>query len=239
VSRDKRAGLAWLRRQFDVDVVLVDDALQTPGLPVDRHLVLLDWERPLGNGWLLPAGRLREPPAALGRAAALLFTRCAGAALPQHAAWSGLAAGGRVFTATEEFAALQTLPGIGVEPASLRGLGVALACGLGRPQAFERLARRLGGEHGFDVRRSVRVGDHAPIEPALRKLLGRLPGLGCSRVLVTRKDALRLAPGPEWDEPLLVLEQRLVVGDLARLVAVLLPSAHSSAKLANSTRIDA
>jgi hypothetical protein len=39
--------------------------------------------------------------------------------------------------AEEEFAGLRTLGGQPVAPESLRGEGVALLCGLARPQAFE------------------------------------------------------------------------------------------------------
>jgi tetraacyldisaccharide 4'-kinase len=222
VSRDKRAGLDWLRRRLDVDVVLVDDALQTAGLPVDRHLVLLDWERPFGNGHLLPAGRLREPPAALQRAAALLFTRARDGRPPRDPLWERLAAG--LFVAVEEFAGLRTPAGDPVDPARLAGEGVALLCGLGRPQAFEALGRELAARHGFDVRRAVRVGDHAPVEHELRRLADKLSGLGCTHVLVTEKDWLRLPPASQWNEPLLVVEQRLVIRDLGRLLECLLPA---------------
>jgi hypothetical protein len=82
------------------------------------------------------------------------------------------------------------------------------------------------------VRRAVRAGDHAPLESLLGKLLGRLEGLGCRYVVVTEKDRHRL--GPEWNEPLLVAEQRLRFEAGSQLAAALLPD-QLSAKLATLT----
>jgi tetraacyldisaccharide 4'-kinase len=234
VSRDKAAGLDRLRRREALDVVLVDDAFQTPGLAVDRHVVLVDWERPFGNGWLLPAGRLREPPAALARAHALVFTRARSATPPALAA-----AGVPSFVAFEAAGELRTPAGAAFDVARLRGTGVALLCGLGRPRAFERLAAAVAAEGGFAVRRSVRIGDHAAIEPQLRRLVGRLEALDCGHVLTTAKDAARLAPDHEWNEPLLVLEQRLVLPDLGSLLECLTGQRSTSAKSAKTTDSEA
>jgi len=230
VARDRNAGLEILRREPAVDVVLVDDAFQTAQLPVDRHLVLLDSTSPLGNGWLLPAGRLREPVAALARAHVVLFTRHRGGPMPSHPAWEAHVHSGHAFLAREEIAALRGRSTEAVE--LVPGSAVATLCGLGRPRAFEEAVRAYGTKTDFTVRRAVRVGDHAPLTGAYAKLKSRLAALGCRAVVVSSKDAQRLETGR--DEPLLVAEQRLVIPERLRLVAALLPD-HSSAKLATLT----
>ena len=53
----------------------MDDGFQHRRLHRDIDIVLLDAARPLGNTYLLPRGVLREPPGALNRADALVFTR--------------------------------------------------------------------------------------------------------------------------------------------------------------------
>ena len=61
VGRDRvAAGLALLAAHPAVDIVIADDGLQHYALRRDVEIVLFD-SRGAGNGWLLPAGPLREP----------------------------------------------------------------------------------------------------------------------------------------------------------------------------------
>jgi tetraacyldisaccharide 4'-kinase len=61
VGRDRAAaGRALLAAHPEVDIVISDDGLQHYGLQRDVEIVLFDG-RGAGNGWLLPAGPLREP----------------------------------------------------------------------------------------------------------------------------------------------------------------------------------
>ena len=61
-----RAGEMAARR-FPVDVFILDDGFQHRRLRRDLDILLLDGTNPFGNGRLLPAGRLREPPSAARR----------------------------------------------------------------------------------------------------------------------------------------------------------------------------
>ena len=61
VGRDRvAAGKALLAAYPEVDVIVADDGLQHYRLARDIEIVLSD-SRGAGNGWLLPAGPLREP----------------------------------------------------------------------------------------------------------------------------------------------------------------------------------
>ena len=61
VGPDRLRVIAALRRAHpDVDVLVLDDGLQHYRLRRDLEIAVLD-ERGLGNGFLLPAGPLREP----------------------------------------------------------------------------------------------------------------------------------------------------------------------------------
>lgn len=59
--RRVEAGRALLQAYPDVDVLIADDGLQHYALARDVEIILFDG-RGVGNGWLLPAGPLREPP---------------------------------------------------------------------------------------------------------------------------------------------------------------------------------
>lgn len=60
---------------FKPDVILLDDGYQHLQLQRDFNLLLMDAAKPLDNGYVIPRGMLREKPAAINRAQAIVFTR--------------------------------------------------------------------------------------------------------------------------------------------------------------------
>jgi tetraacyldisaccharide 4'-kinase len=65
VCADRVAAVQHLLRETDVDVIVADDGLQHYRLRRDLEMIVIDGERGLGNGRMLPAGPLREPAARL------------------------------------------------------------------------------------------------------------------------------------------------------------------------------
>jgi len=58
----KRAeAVKCLLERFDVDVVISDDGMQHYALNRDIEIAMIDAQRGVGNGYLLPVGPLREP----------------------------------------------------------------------------------------------------------------------------------------------------------------------------------
>jgi tetraacyldisaccharide 4'-kinase len=76
VSPKRAHAVRQAVEEFGAEVVLLDDGFQHLAVQRDFDLVLLDADRPLGNGQQLPAGLLREPVSALGRGDLFLLTRC-------------------------------------------------------------------------------------------------------------------------------------------------------------------
>ena len=60
---------------FKPAVILLDDGYQHLQLKRDLNLLLMDADKPLDNGYVIPRGMLREKPRALNRAQAVVFTR--------------------------------------------------------------------------------------------------------------------------------------------------------------------
>ena len=65
VARRRVAAARHLLDAYGCDVILSDDGLQHYALPRDIEIAVVDGVRRFGNGWCLPAGPLREPPARL------------------------------------------------------------------------------------------------------------------------------------------------------------------------------
>ena len=67
-----------LSMALPVDVFICDDAFQHWPLKRDLNIVAIDAGNPFGNGYLLPAGILREPLSALKRADVIVLTKTDG-----------------------------------------------------------------------------------------------------------------------------------------------------------------
>lgn len=68
IDADRAAAVKGLLAAHQVDVIISDDGLQHYGLARDLECICLDADAPLGNGWCLPAGPLREPASRLQQA---------------------------------------------------------------------------------------------------------------------------------------------------------------------------
>ncbi|EKE82964.1 tetraacyldisaccharide 4'-kinase [Idiomarina xiamenensis] len=69
VAPKRRQAIEHLLQETpNIDVVVSDDGLQHYALSRDAEIIIIDAQRGLGNGLLLPAGPLREPAARLKQA---------------------------------------------------------------------------------------------------------------------------------------------------------------------------
>ena len=84
VAADRLQACALLREHYpETNILIADDGLQHYRLRRDMELVLADADALFGNGWLLPAGPLREPVSRLAMADALVLSQRGGtSALP-------------------------------------------------------------------------------------------------------------------------------------------------------------
>lgn len=75
-------GIRLAVERFAADVIVLDDGFQHLSVARDLDIVLLDARHPFGNGYPLPAGVLREFPAALAQAGVVVLTRSDGSEEP-------------------------------------------------------------------------------------------------------------------------------------------------------------
>jgi tetraacyldisaccharide 4'-kinase len=76
VGVDRYQAGQFAERVLHPDCFLLDDGFQHLRLWRELNILLLDCANPLGNGRILPAGPLREPTSAMGRADLIVLTRC-------------------------------------------------------------------------------------------------------------------------------------------------------------------
>jgi tetraacyldisaccharide 4'-kinase len=167
---------------FGVEIVLLDDGFQHLAVQRDMDIVLLDAQRPLGNGHQLPAGLLREPISALKRGDLFLLTRC------NNKEEGTLPVKGPVLHCRHVLAdhAL-TLNGEQVPLASLaEKQGVAFA-GIAEPEGFFSSLKAKG----LHLLSGIPFADHCTYaESELRQLA--LACHGADYLVTTEKDAVKL-----------------------------------------------
>lgn len=173
VGHDRvEAARALLSAHPDCNLLLSDDGLQHYRLARDIEIAVLD-ARGVWNGWMLPAGPLREPPARLARVDAVVCNGASGVSVHGVPTFD-MRLVGDVFQRLDQ-------PATTCTAASLHGLRLHAVAGIGNPRRFFDHLSSLGLEfeaHPFP--------DHSRYGP------GDLDFDG-DAILTTEKDAVKFA----------------------------------------------
>jgi tetraacyldisaccharide 4'-kinase len=161
VGPDRVAAARALLDGGAVDVVVSDDGLQHYRLWRDLEIAVVDATRGLGNGRLIPAGPLREPPSRLGEVALVVangpgWTAPAGRQVTMRlAAWQAEALDGSGPRLLSDFA----------------GQTVHAVAGIGNPARFFAMLSQQGiglvvhpfPDHHAFARADLEFGDGLPV----------------------------------------------------------------------------
>jgi tetraacyldisaccharide 4'-kinase len=182
IARDRVAG-AVLARSTGASVIVMDDGFQNPAVAKDASIIVIDGDRGLGNGRVLPAGPMRAPlDLQVARTDALVIVGHGSAA--DSVAAVVTAKGAPVFRA-------QLRPDA-ESLAALRGQRVLAFAGIGDPERFFRTLRHAGidvvAEKAFPDHHAYTADDIAAlIAGAQREALG---------LVTTEKDMVKLRTLP-------------------------------------------
>lgn len=170
VSPNRRQSIELLLKQFELDLIITDDGLQHYALQRDFEWVVVDGVRRFGNGFLLPAGSLRELPSRLKSVQAII---CNGgnAQLNEH------------HMAIEPEFAVNLKTGEKKPITDFIAHECVAIAGIGYPPRFFSMLENLG----IILRQKQGFADHQAFE------LGQLTSLAAEQVplLMTEKDAVK------------------------------------------------
>ena len=184
VARDRVAGVALAKSQ-GASVIVMDDGFQNPAVAKDASVIVIDSERAIGNGRVIPAGPLRAPLAAqLARTDALVVIG------PGRAAD---AVAGRVAALGRPVFSAQFKPNEAVR-AALAGKRVLAFAGIGDPPRFFDTLKTSG----IEVARGRAFADHHAF--STREIEALIAEAKRDRLVLvtTEKDMVRL-PGHAGD----------------------------------------
>lgn len=142
------AAMGLLQAHPEVQILLCDDGLQHLALARDIEICVMD-ERGMGNGWLLPAGPLREAwPRPVD---AVLLTGSVSAPLPANTYRCPRQLAQHALTAEGRRIDLQSL-------LDVKGRALHAVAGLARPEAFFEMLR----QSGLPLASTTALPDHHP-----------------------------------------------------------------------------
>ncbi len=207
VAEKRWEGARHAVESLGSQVLVLDDGFQHRALKRNADIVVLDGRRDITREPLLPAGRRREPLAALGRADVIALSKIAqGDPSPT---WMREVEAGRGTQAIRYHYRVDSVRAVcddhEIPHSSLRGVKVLAFSGIADHAGFLQTLAALGVETGG----AKEFEDHhrytAPDIALLKDLAGRA---GAAQLVTTEKDAVKVRP---WAAGLPVLYLRIGV----------------------------
>ena len=225
-GRDRVQAARQAHQNFGLNVLILDDGFQHRRLGRSLDLVLIHARQGIGNGWLLPAGPLREPLSALRRTDIVILTK--GQNLPnqnsqdhelqdlQHPPFSFDTHNKPCFRADlRPTVLIQSEHGQWRELPLLRlaEKKVLLVSGVADPSLFHRFVRETEAEI-IDV---IEFPDHHVYTQRDWQAM-TAAGRRCDLIVTTEKDLVKLEKFPFTPGKLMALRVEMVVKEAAQLL---------------------
>lgn len=205
IGTDRYAAGLMAIQQLKPDIFLLDDGFQHLRLHRDLNILLLDFSRPFGNGWTLPAGLLRESAAAARRADLVIFTRA-----PEGAAIAEDAQGIPACVSHHTLVDMLPLDGTAAMPFSdCQGYNVLAFAGIADPESFFAGLREVG----LKLVQTIGLPDHVVYTQERRdEITEAMRRSGAEYLVTTEKDGVKLkGVSPELASRILLARMELTI----------------------------
>jgi tetraacyldisaccharide 4'-kinase len=197
VSRDRYLGALLARDRYNAEIVILDDAFQHLAVSRDLNVLLLEAADPFGNGWTLPAGKLREPLSALKAVDLFVLVHRGGIIEPVPDRLKGLLrAFSRNAMIIDALLGIRGIRKLGERDggelealSDLAGRPVILVSGLGTPRYFEEEIAAAG----VPVVEHLAFRDHHRYDDGdVERIGARFLASGAEVLITTAKDERKL-----------------------------------------------
>jgi len=204
VGKDRTKALQMLCKAFpDLDIVILDDSFQHLKVKHDLDIIIVNEILGFGNGFVLPAGYLREPISALQNSDILILNRQSKAnELNDKLSRQIDKIGKPMLSGSYKLNQLYNFDGQTVSLEAIIRDKVIMTSGIGNPDGFKDIIRACGLEltGGIIYKDHYDYKDKASREDILRMMKQRK----AKWVAVTEKDYAKLRFYPEFADCLLV-----------------------------------
>jgi tetraacyldisaccharide 4'-kinase len=198
----KQAIKALLKAYPCLDCIILDDSFQHLNVKHNLDFIIVNDNIGFGNGFVLPAGYLREPVSALKFADAIVLNYQSSnraASVPNTIKHFELP----FFAGYYNLDYLYDFRGNKIDPESISGTKIMLLSGIGNPSGFEESAKELN----LKIVAHKILPDHCDYnEQKLRKdIIATYHKSGAKWLLTTEKDYAKLRRFNEFSDCLLIL----------------------------------
>lgn len=206
IGADRYRAGEYALETLKPDIFILDDGYQHIRLQRDLNVLLVDSRRPFGNGFTFPAGLLREPVVAAGRADIVIATRS-----QDGVGLTNPVPGKPFLTAAHTLEGIIPLEGGALAPFSrLKGVRVMAFSGIADPGCFFDDLERAG----VPLVTTLAFPDHSTYGDEELAAICRLRDTSQSAILITTgKDAVKLAQFKDRLGPCVVASLRMCFAD--------------------------
>ncbi len=204
-GKNRRQAIRLLERTFpDLDCVILDDSFQHLKVRHDLDIIVVNHKLGFGNGFVLPAGMLREPLSALASADIIALNLQAGDEKPGSSLVKRLDEFHKpLLTGTYQVSRICNTQGEIMDNSKVRDAKIAALAAIANPDGFLDTLQQIGitpiiafvyPDHYAFADRKVRT-----------ELKARFEQLNLDWLITTEKDYAKLCQYPELSKLLLIL----------------------------------
>lgn len=190
VAKKRYAAAKLCKEKFGSEVIIMDDGFQHIQLERDWNIVLIDATNPFGGGYLLPAGRLREPVEGLKRADEFIITRSDSVnSETLNEIIKELKVFGKKISKAVHFPSYFILNKNIISSEKLAGKKALIFSGIGNPENFKKSIENLN----IIVSEEIAYKDHYKFNKKdLKEIEERVKELNIEIVVTTEKDFVKI-----------------------------------------------
>lgn len=183
-GKNRKKSIDLLLQKFpDLDHIILDDSFQHLKVEHDLDLITINADSGIGNGFVLPAGILREPVKTLRKADIIILT--GSNELPDYVRKYKA----KVISGKYQVKGLYNMQNKALKTVDVESKKIALFSGIGNPLAFEKTVREMG----LDFLHHFKFADHYHFKQAdLEKLQTEAKARNIDFFMTTEKDQVKL-----------------------------------------------
>ena len=210
VDKDRVKSGRFAVQRFGCDTLILDDGFQYWKLRGRRHdVVLIDYQKPFGNGCLLPRGILREPPSHLKRAETIFITKSNGNTSALRECIGRHNPTARIVECVHHPLYFENVfTGEKGALEEIRGRRLATLSGIAQPESFERSLIELGNQLVYQRRFA---DHHRYTQQEVLDVINRSLKRRAEMIITTQKDAVRFPKLDRRDLPIFFMRVEIKI----------------------------